>query len=315
MVSVIIPNYNHARFLKQRIESVLSQTYQDFELILMDDCSRDGSRDILNSYRAHPKVSHIIFNDVNSGSTFKQWKKGIEHSQGDWIWIAESDDYADSTLLSELVDRVGQDRNLVIAYSQSYQVDEEGGILRDLNFHTDPLDEFHWKADYTNEGLREIKQYLLYKNTIPNASAVIFKKSAYLEADKSFENMRLCGDWMLWVQLLKKGSLAFCSKPLNFFRTHGATTRVLDNTEKLKLRAKEEHAIALDICQLKGFEKNKNCEQRLHELADQYGAYSGGKVLHYLVNVLPLFRDSYLHKFLKQLRGVMYHKFLRGKKV
>ena len=98
-VSVIIPNYNHAPFLKQRIESVLNQSFQDFEMILIDDCSTDGSREIIESYRNNPHVSHIVYNDSNSGSAFLQWNKGIELAKGDWIWVAESDDYAEPTFL------------------------------------------------------------------------------------------------------------------------------------------------------------------------------------------------------------------------
>jgi glycosyltransferase involved in cell wall biosynthesis len=74
-VSVIIPNYNHARYLRGRIESVLRQTYRDFEVILLDDCSTDDSRSILGEYVKDPRV-RIDFNEVNSGSTFKQWNKG-----------------------------------------------------------------------------------------------------------------------------------------------------------------------------------------------------------------------------------------------
>lgn len=74
-VSVIVPNYCHAPYLEQRIESILQQTFQDFELILLDDCSTDGSREILERYRNHPKVSGIFYNERNSGSPFKQWKK------------------------------------------------------------------------------------------------------------------------------------------------------------------------------------------------------------------------------------------------
>lgn len=76
-VSVIVPNYNHALFLEQRIESILNQTFQDFEVIILDDCSTDNSKKIIEKYRTHPKVSKIIYNDVNSGNTFKQWNTGI----------------------------------------------------------------------------------------------------------------------------------------------------------------------------------------------------------------------------------------------
>src|SRR6187549_2432119 len=95
LVSVIIPNYNHAKFLRQRLESVLNQSFRDFEVIILDDCSTDESFQVIEDYRAHPKVSHIVFNKENTGSTFIQWKKGIELAKGEWIWIAESDDWCE----------------------------------------------------------------------------------------------------------------------------------------------------------------------------------------------------------------------------
>ena len=98
-VSVIIPNYCHARFLNQRIDSVLNQTYSDYEVIILDDCSTDNSREIIESYRNHPKISHIVYNEKNSGSTFIQWEKGFELARGEYIWIAESDYVARSTFL------------------------------------------------------------------------------------------------------------------------------------------------------------------------------------------------------------------------
>ena len=76
-VSIIVPNYNHARFLTQRLESIFNQTYQDFEVILLDDGSTDNSVEILEKYGKNDKVSALIFNIENSGSTFKQWVKGI----------------------------------------------------------------------------------------------------------------------------------------------------------------------------------------------------------------------------------------------
>ena len=70
LVSVIVPNYNYARYLEERIESILAQSFQDFELILLDDCSTDESRSILERYATHPKVSHYVPNEHNSGSPF-----------------------------------------------------------------------------------------------------------------------------------------------------------------------------------------------------------------------------------------------------
>ena len=100
-ISVVVPNYNHARFLPKRIDSILGQTLQDFELILLDDCSTDASRSILDKYADNPKV-RTEFNAVNSGSPFTQWSKGVRLARGQYVWIAESDDYADERFLERL---------------------------------------------------------------------------------------------------------------------------------------------------------------------------------------------------------------------
>src|SRR5262245_4202511 len=97
-VSVIIHNYNHCRYLGQRIDSVLNQAFGDFELLILDDASTDASHEVLARYYAKPRV-RIVVNTRNSGSAFPQWNRGIGLAKGDYIWIAESDDDADSHFL------------------------------------------------------------------------------------------------------------------------------------------------------------------------------------------------------------------------
>ena len=125
LVSVIIPNYNHQSYLKKRIESVLTQSFTDFEVILLDDCSSDNSRAIIENYRTNPFVSSVVFNNQNSGSTFKQWEKGIRLAKGKYIWIAESDDFADTDFLLKTVSSLQENPNAVIAFTGSQMVDEE----------------------------------------------------------------------------------------------------------------------------------------------------------------------------------------------
>jgi glycosyltransferase involved in cell wall biosynthesis len=247
LVSVIIPNYNHAIYLKQRINSVLDQTYQDLELIILDDSSTDNSREVLEHYRSHPKVSILLFNELNSGSTFKQWEKGIELAKGEWIWIAESDDYCENNFLENLVNNISLGEHVVISYCQSKVIDEKGQILGDMLWHTDDLSKVRWRTNYYNNGKDEIKHYLLYKNTIPNASAVLFNKAAYLNTSDEYQKLKLTGDWMLWIQLLKQGNIVYSAKALNYFRTHSHTTRILDTYEKKKLRTVEEFKILKTI--------------------------------------------------------------------
>lgn len=132
VVSVVVPSYNHAQFLEQRLESILNQTFQDFELIILDDVSPDHSREIIENYRNHPKVSQIIFNEKNSGSTFFQWNKAIlEIAKGDYIWIAESDDVAEPNFLECLLDGIQSKSDINIAFSQSTRMNKDGEITGD----------------------------------------------------------------------------------------------------------------------------------------------------------------------------------------
>jgi len=127
-ISVIVPNYNHSRYLEKRIDSILNQTFQDFELIILDDCSTDNSKDIIRQYKGHEKVGNIIFNECNSGSVFKQWKSGISLAKGEYIWIAESDDCADLEFLYKLLPVLENNKELGFVYCNSHVIDENGVI-------------------------------------------------------------------------------------------------------------------------------------------------------------------------------------------
>ena len=225
LVSVIIPNYNHSRFLKRRIQSVLDQTYQDFEIILLDDASPDNSVEILSKFAQDSRVYKTIFNETNSGTTFKQWNKGISHARGDYIWLAESDDYADKDLLKRLVHPLDSHPNVGVSYCQSWKVDERDRIFSSMQYWTDDLDKGRWSKSFINSGLDECSQYMVRKCTIPNASAVVFRRSVYEKVGGADESFRLSGDWMLWAKMLLVSDLAFTAEPLNFFRMHSNTVR------------------------------------------------------------------------------------------
>jgi hypothetical protein len=218
-VSVIIPNYNHARFLRRRIESVLRQTYQDFEVILLDDCSTDESRSILSEYADDPKV-RIEFNAVNSGNTFKQWNKGVRLARGDYVWIAESDDYADERLLERLVPLLEAEPSSVLAYCGSWRILADGQISG--SWETD-LDPERWRADFSVDGREECQSYLVRCNTIRNTSAVLFRREVYERVGGADESMVLCGDWKLWVAMALTGRIAYLGEPLNYYRVHQTT--------------------------------------------------------------------------------------------
>jgi glycosyltransferase involved in cell wall biosynthesis len=228
-VSVVVPNYNHARFLPKRIESILRQTYQDFELILLDDCSTDNSRAILSQYAGDPRV-RTEFNEVNSGSTYKQWNKGVRLARGEYVWLAESDDYADYSLLERLVGVLNTDRRIAFAYCRSWSVNEMDQIDGFVYFWPDRANP-RWQTDFCVDGREECCHYFARYNPVRNASAVLFRKANYEQVGGADESYRLAGDWKLWAALALTGKVSYVSESLNYQRFHGANTQKNTNPE------------------------------------------------------------------------------------
>ncbi len=214
-VSVIIPNYNHAPYLKERIDSVLNQTFQDFELILLDDCSTDNSREILESYKDNPHVSHIIINEENTHNTFKQWEKGIKLTKGEYIWIAESDDVAMPTFLETLISELERNPQAVIAYSHSQMIDSQSQPL-DFSWHPHGSD----GKTYVYDGLWYLRHKMLVHNHIYNASMTVFRKSVYSKIPNSYQQYRYCGDWLFWNYVCTFGQVIEIRQILNLYRQH-----------------------------------------------------------------------------------------------
>ena len=226
-VSVVVPNYNHARFLRRRVDTILAQTFKDFELILLDDCSTDDSRSILSSYAGDPRVT-IEYNQQNSGSTFKQWNKGVRLARGKYVWIAESDDYADEHLLEKLVSRLEADPSIVLCYCRSWQVSEKGALNGFLDSYLADIDPRKWTADFRADGEEECRKYLVRRNTVLSASSIVFRKDVYDQVGGADETLILCGDWKTWAAMaLTGGAIAYVGEPLNYYRFHdtSVTTR------------------------------------------------------------------------------------------
>lgn len=236
LVSIIVPNYNHEKYLVERLDSIFNQTYTHFEVILLDDCSTDNSRDVLNNFINHSKVSHYFFNEINTGNTFKQWVKGISLAKGDLIWIAETDDYCETNFLEKLIQPFQSDKQVVLAYCQSNRVNEHSEVKGNWITHTDDLDSSLYLNDFSMDSNEFIEKFLICKNVIPNASAVVFRKNA-VDIEKHLDiapEFRYCGDWMFYFKLIINKKVAFVSESLNNFRYH--STSVIANAVKSENR-------------------------------------------------------------------------------
>jgi O-antigen biosynthesis protein len=261
-ISVIIPNYNYEKYLRERIESVLSQTYPVFEIIILDDNSTDNSLEIINEYEnKYPLRVKSIINDKNSGNVFEQWAKGIEIAKGDYIWIAEADDLSETTFLEAIIKKMSLDENIVMGYTQSKTMDEHGNITGDnYLFYTDKIDTI-WESNYTANGKDEIEKRLSVINTILNVSAVVFKNVNLLNKIKYAKEYSVAGDWRFYVDLLKDGGMIlFIADSLNIHRRH-------TNSVTKALNAKKHFD---EICNLQDYIYSLTKNSVYYEMAKKY---------------------------------------------
>ena len=220
-VSVIVPNYNHAPYLDKRIDSILSQTYKDFELILLDDCSTDNSKEIIEKYANNEHVTHVVYNEYNSGSPFYQWRKGVDLARGEWIWIAESDDWSKENYLEVVMTALEKHNTCGIAYTLAHMM-RDGIEQWELKYTGDIVE---WK------GKSFLENKLLYGNVIYNVSMVVFRKDIFKKINHDvYDTMRLCGDWMIYSHICSNTNVLQIDAPYSYYRMHGSNTS--SNAEK-----------------------------------------------------------------------------------
>jgi glycosyltransferase involved in cell wall biosynthesis len=223
-VSVIIPNYNHAKFLRQRIESILDQTYRDFEIIILDDCSTDNSREIIDDYTSRYPFITVFYNSRNSGSPFIQWDYGVTKAKGDYIWIAESDDFAEPGFLEKTSAFMNENENVGLVYSNSKVYDEQKKTEYFVSEKKKFFSKSKWVHNYSRNGRKEIRENLYLACTINNVSSVLFRKRKYIEAGFADHSMIFCGDWYIYLRILLLSDIVYISEPLNNFRLHSGST-------------------------------------------------------------------------------------------
>ncbi len=247
-VSVAIPNFNHARFLKARIESVLQQSFQDFDLLILDDASTDDSRQVIAPY-VGGRV-RFLPSERNSGSTFAQWNRAFAETRGDYIWIAESDDEADPRFLERMVALLDAQPSAGFVFCQATLIDEQGepfGLAL-------PVQGFHggktrYAADFFEQGPIELRNYLRWQMApVPNASSVLFNRRCVQQAGGADSSYRVGGDFQFYTRLLRLGDVGYVADPLNRYRHHRRTVRSLTARDATDIW--ERYRIAQDLLPL-----------------------------------------------------------------
>ena len=254
-ITVIVPNYNHAPFLKERLESIYNQTYQNFEVILLDDCSTDESRSILEEYKDKYKdKTKLVFNEKNSGSPFFQWKKGLQLASGDLVWIAESDDSCDSNFLESHVNNF-IDESVLLSFSPSDFIvnGEKNGSSED--YISDIISPSILNKDFLISSHNFVNHLLGKKNIIINVSSCVIRNMDFSIFDKSkWTEFKLCGDWIFYLHVILGGRVAFSNSSRNKYRIHSKSTSL--SVQKKLLYYKEYEKVACEIAKLYKVDKN-----------------------------------------------------------
>jgi glycosyltransferase involved in cell wall biosynthesis len=197
--SVIITSYNRFEKLKRSISSALHQTYSNFEIIIVDDCSTDGSKEYLEKLD-NPKISVFIFSK-NKGQA-KATNFAVEKAKGNWIAFLDADDYWSTEKLSIFINEIqkyGDEYKLF--YSSRYIINSNGEVLR--------------KNMAKEDGFIYNKVKLF--NPIGCQSAAVVEKDAYITVGGLDEKLAATKDWDLWIRLSDKFKVKAIREPLTYY--------------------------------------------------------------------------------------------------
>lgn len=198
LISIIMAAYNAERTIEQAVTSVLNQTYKNFELLIIDDCSKDNTLSIAENFKQKDNRVKIIKNEKNSGVSYTR-KHGLEEANGEWIAVLDSDDAWDTDKLEKQI-RLQKETGGDLLYTGSAFMDNDGNPI-DWYLHAPQ------KIEY---------KQLLKQNLISNSSSLVRKKlyEKYYVSDDCMHE-----DFAVWLGILKSGKCAYgVDEPLLIYR-------------------------------------------------------------------------------------------------
>ena len=205
--SVIIPTYNRAELLDDCLSSIVSQDYNDYEIVLVDDGSTDGTSEVVDKFGE--KVRYIRQNNTGVPGALN---RGVREARGELIRFLASDDRLCPGALAKEATFMDANPEVGLLYSQAWQIDETGAItdLRKPEFADD---------SYVRSGLDEIRDLLFWDHI--TCSTVVVRKSCFDEAGLFDETLRPFGeDWDMWMRIAKKHSVAYLAQPMASYLKH-----------------------------------------------------------------------------------------------
>lgn len=230
LVSIVVASYNYDDLLKQRIEGLLQQSYENFEIIVIDDASIDNSKIVLREF-VHNKRIRIIENQVNSGWVAVS-NQGIAESKGEYIMFANCDDLADKDLIKSLVAPLVHQGSVGMTFCRSSMINDIGVRTNsDFSYRNRSFKQFCNQDAYIPKQVLE--KFLIHSCVVPNLSGALLRRDV-LELVGGFSyDYRICSDWDLFFKISKFADASYVSAELNSFRQHQRTIRKSSNATQM----------------------------------------------------------------------------------
>jgi len=207
-VSVIVPTYNRAHLITEAIDSILNQTFKDFELIIVDNYSSDDTESIVKSY-ADERIRY--FKHQNNGLVSINRNYGINKSRGEYTAFLDDDDLWLPEKLEKQVEFLDSDKELGLVYSDTYIIGSNGNLREHTYFYR--IKPF--RGNVFNK--------LLQGNFIPMLTVVIRKE--VLDKVGGFNpRYKICQDYDLWLRIAEYYPIDFIEQPLAKYRVHGGSS-------------------------------------------------------------------------------------------
>jgi glycosyltransferase involved in cell wall biosynthesis len=227
-ISVAVPNFNYARHLPARLNTVFAQTYPVREVIVLDDASRDASVAVINqtAEQAGRRIK-LVVNKRNAGCVFAQWRRAAEMAAGEFVWLAEADDEAEPDFLARIAALLMRDARMSLAFSDSRTVLGDGSAQwASYKDYYDTVEPGGLRETGVFHGKDFARRFMAVKNVLVNASAVVWRRSALLAAfdacGKELPKFRMAGDWILYLTAMaqKDARIGYEARILNIHRRH-----------------------------------------------------------------------------------------------
>lgn len=211
-VSIIMTSYNYAKYISEAIESVINQTYTDWELVIIDDASSDNSVEIIQNYLKKDNRIKLYVNKQNLGLA-ESLQKGIRYSNGDWIAFLESDDKFYPETIERKVEVINNSSGVDLIFSDV----ERSEYSPDLEEHLDIVRSKYLKTS-NSCFIEDFDKIIPKENIIPTFSVVMLKKSSLTSCSFNSPCEALL-DYYLWCQLYKVKAY-YLNMPLTYWRVH-----------------------------------------------------------------------------------------------